>query len=266
MPTSDMDHMTHLRAVADEDIRHLEEKERTYRGSWKKRGGVGAFMMLARKWDRLEGMMEKPHEYQPRYDILAAMEYEKDFGGDDGTVLAEIRDLRRYLLLVEAEMVARGVVEYKPTVTMSKLGPVPVHAVGDPPRTEEAARAVVEARYPENHPVRFSGANGMKLGDKIVYTPGNRAMPREGIAGVLSVDGDVEVFFPDTWSWSLVSVKYCRPAVPSPVPVENSNRHADRYRRPHLTRFEYNQLPVGEEREAYEWDETRGDWKLRPDA
>jgi hypothetical protein len=31
--------------------------------------------------------------------------------GTDGTVLAEVRDLRRYLLLVEAEMVARGVVE-----------------------------------------------------------------------------------------------------------------------------------------------------------
>jgi hypothetical protein len=31
-------------------------------------------------------------------------------GGADGTVLAEVRDLRRYLLLVEAEMVARGVV------------------------------------------------------------------------------------------------------------------------------------------------------------
>lgn len=34
--------------------------------------------------------------------------------GDDGTVLAEIRDLRRYLILVEAEMVARGGVKYPP--------------------------------------------------------------------------------------------------------------------------------------------------------
>ena len=31
--------------------------------------------------------------------------------GEDGTVLTEVRDLRRYLLLVEADMVAAGVVE-----------------------------------------------------------------------------------------------------------------------------------------------------------
>lgn len=59
---------------------------------------------------------------------------------------------------------------------------------------------------------------------------------------------------------------------PPPVPVEDSNRHADRAprplstapKRPHLTRYEYHQLPVGEEREAYEWDETRGEWRLKP--
>lgn len=34
----------------------------------------------------------------------------KDPSGDDGSVLAEVRDLRRYLLLVEAEMCARGVI------------------------------------------------------------------------------------------------------------------------------------------------------------
>jgi hypothetical protein len=42
-------------------------------------------------------------------DIFAKIEEKPK--GEDGTVLAVIRDLRRYLILVEAEMVSRGVVE-----------------------------------------------------------------------------------------------------------------------------------------------------------
>lgn len=100
-------HMDCLRAVADEDIRHLEEKEKTYGGSWKKRGGMGAFMMAARKWDRLENMLPVDN-----YDVFTAIQRQP--GGEDGTVLAEVRDLRRYLLLIESEMVARGEVVYPP--------------------------------------------------------------------------------------------------------------------------------------------------------
>lgn len=107
-----MGHMAHLQRVATGDVEHLREKERTYRGSWKRRGGVGAFMMLARKWDRLEGMLGHPEQNTVptwgQYDIFGAVEQQPS--GEDGTVLAEIRDLRRYLLLVEAELVARGVV------------------------------------------------------------------------------------------------------------------------------------------------------------
>jgi hypothetical protein len=40
----------------------------------------------------------------------------RDPTGKDGSVLAEIRDLRRYLLLVEAEMISRGVVSGQDTV------------------------------------------------------------------------------------------------------------------------------------------------------
>ena len=39
--------------LAQEDAFKLEEAEKSYGDSWKKRGGVGAFMMLARKWDRI---------------------------------------------------------------------------------------------------------------------------------------------------------------------------------------------------------------------
>lgn len=101
-----MCHMAHLEAVAAADVGHIREKEETYRGSWKRRGGIGAFMMLARKWDRLEGMMSPESHYAAPYDIFKIIESSP--GGEDGTALAEVRDLRRYLLLVEAEMVARG--------------------------------------------------------------------------------------------------------------------------------------------------------------
>ena len=77
----------------------LCEAEKTYGNSWKKRGGVGAFMMLARKWDRIENLTQK---YD--YDIFRTIEEHPEETG----VIDDIRDLRRYLLLVEAEMVQIG--------------------------------------------------------------------------------------------------------------------------------------------------------------
>ena len=73
----------------------LEEAEQSYGDSWKQRGGVGAFMMLARKWDRLEKQVT---EYN--YDVFqAAAEDMREEG-----ILDDICDLRRYLFLVEAEV------------------------------------------------------------------------------------------------------------------------------------------------------------------
>jgi hypothetical protein len=103
---ADVDHMDYLKNVVQKDILHLQLKESTYQGSWKKRGGIGAFMMLARKWDRIENMT---FQDKNQYDLFSMIEDEPS--GNDGTLLAEIRDLRRYLILVEAEMMARGVVE-----------------------------------------------------------------------------------------------------------------------------------------------------------
>jgi len=112
------DHMDFIEGVAREDIAALREKERTYQGSWKKRGGVGCFMMLARKWDRLENMLrEQANSFmEGPYDVFGAIHGQP--GGEDGTPLAEVRDLRRYLLLVEAEMAARGVLRAGPPVTV----------------------------------------------------------------------------------------------------------------------------------------------------
>lgn len=82
-----------MREIAEEDVRVLEIKGQTYGDSWRKRGGVGAFMMLARKWDRLENQMESQG-----YDILTAGE--KFYENEEG-MMDDIRDLRRYLLLCE---------------------------------------------------------------------------------------------------------------------------------------------------------------------
>jgi hypothetical protein len=113
---TDMEHMKFLKQVAENDVQELERKENTYRGSWKKRGGVGAFMMCARKWDRIEGML-CPTRMHTRngvsrtadnYDIFEEIEFDPKQSGEDGSMLAEVRDLRRYLLLIEAEMISRA--------------------------------------------------------------------------------------------------------------------------------------------------------------
>jgi|TARA_R110000824_G_scaffold1386_5_gene7043 hypothetical protein len=84
-----------LKSIFEVDNIVLHEKDNAYRGSWKKRGGVGAFMMLCRKWDRIEAWVEGDG-----FDIFKAIGEDKR----DESILDDIRDLRRYLALVEAEM------------------------------------------------------------------------------------------------------------------------------------------------------------------
>jgi hypothetical protein len=81
--------------VALYDAEALESSQKSYGDSWKKRGGVGAFMMLARKWDRLENQVKKFN-----YDIFKAIYDDPSPKG----ILDDIGDLRRYLFLVEAEI------------------------------------------------------------------------------------------------------------------------------------------------------------------
>jgi hypothetical protein len=88
-----------VEAVSTEDVRRLHIAEQSYGDSWKQRGGVGAFMMLARKWDRLEKQV-----LAAKYDIFAAAQKDTRPEG----VLDDIRDQRCYLLLVEAELEREG--------------------------------------------------------------------------------------------------------------------------------------------------------------
>jgi hypothetical protein len=110
---SDSEYLKHLDPVASLDVQALKHAEVSYGNSWKKRGGVGAFMMLARKWDRIEQKVStrissSPHldaeVHADRWDIFDHLAHDHRAEG----LIDDIRDLRRYLLLVEAEMVARG--------------------------------------------------------------------------------------------------------------------------------------------------------------
>ena len=149
MGSSDMKHLNYLEALAMSDVEVLRSKEATYQGSWKKAGGRSAWFMMRRNMDRLITMMAKPitpHGFSlaDLDDVIAQaresdaritgsgdtiMDYsivehlrdtyvsedifakiEEKPSGADGTVLACIRDLRRYLLLIESEMVSERVV------------------------------------------------------------------------------------------------------------------------------------------------------------
>tara|TARA_R110000803_G_C11769945_1_gene295131 strand:- start:215 stop:550 length:336 start_codon:yes stop_codon:yes gene_type:complete len=90
-----MDKWENMKTVAQNDLHALKKAEMSYGDSWKRRGGVGAFMMLARKFDRIEHQSEKHG-----WDIFEAG---KAFQGEAG-LLDDIRDLRRYLLLVENDI------------------------------------------------------------------------------------------------------------------------------------------------------------------
>jgi hypothetical protein len=87
--------LNQVQVLANDDVVCLNRAEKSYGDSWKKRGGVGAFMMLARKWDRLELQVN-----QSGYDVFKAFENDTRAEG----ILDDIRDLRRYLLLVESEI------------------------------------------------------------------------------------------------------------------------------------------------------------------
>lgn len=101
--------------VVDADVSALIKARKNYGESWCKRGGTGAFMMLARKWDRLENYLANPpsehvgpHATSPafdKYDILRALGFDRRPEG----LIDDVRDLRRYLILVEAKLSELGI-------------------------------------------------------------------------------------------------------------------------------------------------------------
>ena len=92
-----------IEALGETDAEVLREKGRSYGSSWCRYGGVSAFMNLARKWDRLVHAVQG--EY--KYDIFAAAAADTR----NEPILEDIRDLRRYLFLVEERITTLELVE-----------------------------------------------------------------------------------------------------------------------------------------------------------
>lgn len=106
--------------IVNEDLDGLTLAEQSYGNSWKKRGGVDSFMMLARKWDRIEHQVEK-HGFNI---LTACMKDQRPEG-----ILDDIRDLRRYLILVEQEVLQRNKAEH----SNSKFPITEKDGIYDPP-------------------------------------------------------------------------------------------------------------------------------------
>lgn len=100
-----------LSTLVNDDVTILKIKDKSYGSSWRKRGGIGAYMMAARKWDRLEEMLAIRNSagevigYQDMF-IVIRDEYARgvyDNGAEpDNSFLAQLRDLRRYLGLIDS--------------------------------------------------------------------------------------------------------------------------------------------------------------------
>lgn len=123
-PAND-EYLSYLLDISREDVEGLQKAQQSYGNSWKLRGGVGAFMMLARKWDRIEKRVgTRPVDTSKAVTVLSGgslpttpsvkfgdrFDIFQHLAADDRAegLIDDIRDLRRYLLLVEAEARAHG--------------------------------------------------------------------------------------------------------------------------------------------------------------
>lgn len=105
--------------VANRHVDRLTKAHEHYGDSCLKRGGVGLFMMLARKWDRIERRVENievtAYTMNPapgtelrltvgQYDILGHIKADTRPEG----LADDVADLIDYLMIVEAELRHRG--------------------------------------------------------------------------------------------------------------------------------------------------------------
>lgn len=81
--------------IAQEDVQRVLQKDREYGASWKRRGGVGAYMTMVRKIDRLETMVAKYG-----WNVFEAAKS----SDTSESLMDTIADLRCYLDLIEAEI------------------------------------------------------------------------------------------------------------------------------------------------------------------
>lgn len=103
-----LNYREHIPKIAADDARVVVEKDIQYGASWCRRGGVGAYMVMIRKVDRMEQRVE-----QMGYDIFKAIHEDNRAEG----VIDDIRDLRGYLLLIEAYLIENHMVAPRYTTT-----------------------------------------------------------------------------------------------------------------------------------------------------
>lgn len=100
------DRLQAVETIARHDVAFLEVRERAYDASWCKEGGVGAWFNIKRKIDRLINAVSQDRD---KPGISSARQYDifEHAMHNPAQVLNDLRDLRRYLLLTEAELVRR---------------------------------------------------------------------------------------------------------------------------------------------------------------
>jgi len=105
-----------LRNICGADTQQLISARKSYGESWCKRGGVGAYMNLARKWDRLDKAAQ-----DNGYNIFDAIVSDSRAEG----TIDDLRDLRHYLLLVEEKLMTMGDVPEQYVKEIKVKDPVP---------------------------------------------------------------------------------------------------------------------------------------------
>lgn len=93
-----------VKDISAEDVALLTKKGKDYGDTWKAEGGYSAFFNIYRKWQRIYQQVKQDSPECPKYDVFAhiAADLRKD------GIIDDIKDLRCYLLLIEAEMRTRG--------------------------------------------------------------------------------------------------------------------------------------------------------------
>lgn len=90
-----------LNFITEELVKFVNDKDVQYGSSWRKRGGAGAFMVIARKWDRIEQACERE---TAKYDIFNVFKEEDR----SESILDDCLDLVGYLLILVDHMVEIG--------------------------------------------------------------------------------------------------------------------------------------------------------------
>lgn len=85
--------------LADVIAEYVADKDRQYGSSWRKRGGAGAFMVMARKWDRIETACEWEDGDYNIFRVFDSDDRQENIGDD-------VIDLIGYLLVLLEYMIA----------------------------------------------------------------------------------------------------------------------------------------------------------------